>query len=80
MPSLRRGALVVVCLTVSMLAATGTAATATRLDLRVDANRDGRVTAADEPGKRTATLAAGALVLPNLDDDAGRCRPTGGGC
>ncbi len=73
MPSLRRGALVVVCLTVSVLAATGTAATATRLDLRVDANRDGRVTAADEPGKRTATLAAGALVLPNLDDDAGRC-------
>ena len=31
------------------------------------------MTAADEPGKRTATLAAGALVLPNLDDDAGRC-------
>jgi len=44
--------------------------------LRGDANRDGIVDVTgdtDTADQRTATVAAGILVLPNVDDDAGRC-------
>ncbi len=49
-------------------------------DLRVDANRDGSVdiTGATDAAKTTANLRSGALFLPNLDDDAGRCKLTAG--
>lgn len=43
------------------------------LRLNVDADRDGRISDADAPGKGRATAARGAMVLPNIDDDAGRC-------
>jgi protein-arginine deiminase len=46
-------------------------------DLRVDANRDGRVDVSgrsDERGEDQASVGSGALFLPNLDDDARRCR------
>lgn len=58
----------------------GAAAATTWPDLRVDADRDGVVdlTGSSDAGKRAATLAAGALFLANVDDDAGRCpRPSG---
>ncbi len=45
-------------------------------DLRADTNRDGVVdisTAADEAGEDVATSARGAILLPNMDDDARRC-------
>ncbi|HET6508475.1 MAG TPA: protein-arginine deiminase family protein [Baekduia sp.] len=43
------------------------------VDLRVDADRDGVLTAADEAGEEEATVDHGALVLANVDDDGGRC-------
>jgi len=49
-------------------------------DLRVDANRDGRVDVSgrsDERGEDQASVGSGALFLPNLDDDARRCLFTG---
>ncbi|MFF8615334.1 protein-arginine deiminase family protein [Streptomyces sp. NPDC015350] len=45
--------------------------------IRADTNRDGRVTAADDPGKDIWTRGRGALMLPNVDDDQRRC-PTAG--
>lgn len=67
-----------------VLAATGTTATAgthnsdtPRIpDLRADVNRDGRVDvegASDSAGENTWTAGRGAIVLPNVDDDAKRC-------
>jgi len=47
---------------------------ASSLVLLVDANRDGALTASDTPLKDVASVASGALVLPNVDDDASRCR------
>lgn len=49
------------------------------VDLRVDANRDGTVdlaagaTSADAAAEDAATPQAGALFLPNIDDDGRRC-------
>ncbi|MFD9908217.1 protein-arginine deiminase domain-containing protein [Streptomyces sp. NPDC059063] len=67
-----------------LLAATGTTAVAeTRSaaateapDLRADVNRDGRVDvegSTDTDGEDTWTTARGAVLLPNVDDDAKRC-------
>ncbi|WBQ05630.1 protein-arginine deiminase family protein [Kribbella sp. CA-293567] len=42
--------------------------------LTADANRDGRLTAADEAAEERWTDARGAIFLPNLDDDQRRCR------
>lgn len=57
-----------------IFAAGAAPATATALDLRVDANRDGVLTHADDtPAEDAATTAAGALLLANVDDDSGRC-------
>ncbi|UUU27993.1 protein-arginine deiminase domain-containing protein [Streptomyces sp. DSM 40750] len=49
-------------------------------DLRVDTNRDGRVDvtgATDTAGENGWTVARGALMLPNIDDDSRRCPATG---
>ncbi|MBK9101007.1 MAG: hypothetical protein IPM90_05650 [Austwickia sp.] len=56
----------------------GPATTASWADLRADANRDGNVDLTGDSdtagGLKTVTeLRAGALFLPNLDDDARRC-------
>lgn len=61
-------------LATTLLVIVAPAASAAPVQLLVDANRDGALDAADLPGRGTATAAAGALVLPNVDDDAGRCR------
>lgn len=53
------------------------AAAAPGVDLRVDTNKDGRVDVrgdTDERDEDRPGLAGDALVLPNLDDDSGRCR------
>ncbi len=42
--------------------------------LTADANRDGRLTAADEPAEDRWTDGRGAIFLPNLDDDERRCK------
>jgi protein-arginine deiminase len=45
-------------------------------DLRADTNRDGVVDvqgASDEPGEEAWTANRGAILLPNMDDDARRC-------
>lgn len=82
-----RGALAVAsaALAVALVGATGVgpaaaAATPPVPDLRVDSDRDGTVdlragVVADESGE----LAATAVMLPNLDDDSGRCRTALGG-
>lgn len=41
--------------------------------LIADTDRDGRLSGADLPGRGSWSDSRGALVLPNLDDDAGRC-------
>jgi protein-arginine deiminase len=46
------------------------------IDLRGDVNRDGAVTAEDDEGEETWDARHGAVFLPNIDDDAMRCRPT----
>ncbi|WP_338900475.1 protein-arginine deiminase domain-containing protein [Streptomyces sp. TG1A-60] len=49
-------------------------------DLRVDTNRDGRVDVTgttDTAGENGWTVARGALMLPNIDDDSRRCPATG---
>lgn len=45
------------------------------VDLRVDANRDGQVdiTGLSDLLEDSASAAQGALILPNIDDDARRC-------
>ncbi|MFJ4877053.1 protein-arginine deiminase family protein [Streptomyces sp. NPDC088745] len=48
-------------------------------DLRADVNQDGRVDLTgdtDEPGEDRWRPGRGAVFLPNLDDDARRCRAT----
>ncbi|WP_344594931.1 protein-arginine deiminase family protein [Actinomadura vinacea] len=45
--------------------------------LRVDAGRDGTLSAADDAGRATWTSGRGAIMLPNLDDDTSRCPATG---
>lgn len=42
-------------------------------DLRVDADRDGRIGPGDRAQEDRADNAAGALFLANIDDDSGRC-------
>jgi protein-arginine deiminase len=52
-------------------------AAATVADLRADVNRDGAVDvtgATDEAGEDRWSAERGAIFLPNLDDDARRCR------
>lgn len=62
-------------LTAALLTAVVPAASAAEpVRLLADADRDGVVSASDLAGRGAATPAAGALVLPNVDDDAGRCR------
>ncbi|MEI5103490.1 protein-arginine deiminase domain-containing protein [Streptomyces sp. PmtG] len=54
----------------------GAAARAKVPDLRADVNRDGRVDVegtTDEDGENVWTTARGAVLLPNIDDDAKRC-------
>lgn len=49
-------------------------------DLRVDTNRDGQVDitgTTDTAGENGWTVARGALMLPNIDDDSRRCPATG---
>lgn len=58
-------------------AVAATKPSAPRADLRVDANRDGRVDltgSSDEAHESRASNAAGALYLANVDDDSLRCR------
>lgn len=53
-----------------------TAGAVGRADLRADVDRNGFIDAAgssDERGEDTWTMQRGAIVLPNLDDDARRC-------
>jgi protein-arginine deiminase len=48
-----------------------------RIDLRADVDRDGTVDVtgtADEAGEDTWSVRRGAVFLPNIDDDARRCR------
>ncbi|MFI9046119.1 protein-arginine deiminase family protein [Streptomyces sp. NPDC053427] len=45
--------------------------------LRVDTDRNGRLTPADDPGKHAWTRGRGALMLPNVDDDQRRCPTVG---
>lgn len=45
--------------------------------LLADTDRDGRITAADAPGKGAWTDRRGAIVLPNIDDNGKRCRAVG---
>ncbi|MFI9152311.1 protein-arginine deiminase domain-containing protein [Streptomyces sp. NPDC053367] len=48
-----------------------------RVDLRADTDRNGTVEVtgtADQDGEDTWSVARGALFLPNIDDDARRCR------
>ena len=48
-------------------------------DLRVDANRDGKVDltgATDQEGKGTWTAKSGAVFLANIDDDEKTCAYT----
>ncbi|ULR50539.1 protein-arginine deiminase domain-containing protein [Streptomyces deccanensis] len=56
------------------------AAGAPPTDLRVDTNRDGKVDVTgttDTSGENGWTVARGALMLPNIDDDTRRCPATG---
>ncbi|WP_215457795.1 protein-arginine deiminase domain-containing protein [Streptomyces sp. ATCC 21386] len=56
------------------------AAGAPPTDLRVDTNRDGTVDVTgttDTSGENGWTVARGALMLPNIDDDTRRCPATG---
>ncbi|PIM73372.1 hypothetical protein CTU88_06280 [Streptomyces sp. JV178] len=51
-------------------------------DLRVDANRDGKVDVTgttDNAGENGWTVGRGALMLPNIDDDTKRCPTKGAG-
>lgn len=61
-------------LTGALLAGIVPAASASApVQLLVDADRDGALGPSDLPGRATATATAGALVLPNVDDDGERC-------
>lgn len=63
-----------VLLTAALLAGIAPAASASApVQLLVDADRDGTLGPSDLPGRANATATAGALVLPNVDDDGGRC-------
>lgn len=58
------------------VAETGSTATPQAPDLRADVNRDGAVDVeggTDTDGENTWTQRRGAIVLPNVDDDAKRC-------
>ncbi len=58
------------------MADAATPAPANKPDLRADVNRDGRVDVegdSDSGGENTWTRERGAIVLPNIDDDAKRC-------
>ncbi|WP_432015022.1 protein-arginine deiminase domain-containing protein [Streptomyces cucumeris] len=56
------------------VAENGTSATPQVPDLRADVNRDGSIEGAtDTDGENTWTSRRGAIVLPNVDDDAKRC-------
>ncbi|MER6155477.1 protein-arginine deiminase domain-containing protein [Streptomyces sp. NPDC001868] len=66
--------------TPSLAAPAAFAAGAPPTDLRVDTNRDGRVDVTgttDTAGENGWTVARGALMLPNIDDDSSRCPSTG---
>lgn len=71
----RRIALLLLALPVAVAAADApaTASVVPVADLVADADRDGRLTAADAALEDTSSAGAGALVLPNLDDDGQRC-------
>ncbi|MFC9977531.1 protein-arginine deiminase family protein [Spirillospora sp. NPDC127200] len=45
--------------------------------LRADTDRDGRLSPADDARRGAWTAARGAIMLPNLDDDASRCPSVG---
>ncbi|MCY4376964.1 MAG: hypothetical protein OXC31_24680, partial [Spirochaetaceae bacterium] len=47
------------------------AASLMQADLWADANRDGRLDAADDAGEDTWSVSSGAIFVPNLDDDDG---------
>ncbi|MBT2419203.1 protein-arginine deiminase domain-containing protein [Streptomyces sp. ISL-22] len=54
----------------------------TAADLRADVNRDGRVDVTggtDTAGEDGWSVGRGAVMLPNIDDDSGRCPVTGPG-
>ncbi|MFH8366884.1 protein-arginine deiminase domain-containing protein [Streptomyces sp. NPDC018031] len=56
------------------------AGTPPRADLRADVDRDGRVDVtgdSDTAGEDRWSTGRGAVFLPNIDDDAKRCRTTG---
>ncbi|WP_328223036.1 protein-arginine deiminase domain-containing protein [Streptomyces sp. NBC_00104] len=66
--------------TPSLAAPSAFAAGAPPTDLRVDTNRDGKVDVVgttDTSGENGWTVARGALMLPNIDDDTKRCPATG---
>ena len=66
--------------TPSLAAPSAFAAGAPPTDLRVDTNRDGNVDVTgttDTSGENGWTVARGALMLPNIDDDTKRCPATG---
>lgn len=71
-----RSRIAVVCALSAALAGSALAApafAAPAADLRADVNRDGALTGADDAAEDQWTNARGAIVLPNLDDDAARC-------
>ena len=45
--------------------------------LRADTDRDGRLSPADDDRRGSWTDGRGAIMLPNLDDDASRCPAAG---
>lgn len=45
--------------------------------LRVDTDRDGKLSAEDDKDKNKWTTQRGAIFLPNLDDDQSRCPQKG---
>ncbi|GAB2926249.1 hypothetical protein GCM10027280_11950 [Micromonospora polyrhachis] len=52
-------------------------AASSRALLRADTDRDGRLSPADDARRGAWTVNRGAIMLPNLDDDAARCPTTG---
>ncbi|WP_170026440.1 protein-arginine deiminase family protein [Actinomadura oligospora] len=58
---------------VAGLAVPAAAGAPSRVMLRADTDRDGRLTAADDAGRGAWSGARGAIMLPNLDDDRSRC-------
>ncbi|MEV0650828.1 protein-arginine deiminase family protein [Phytomonospora sp. NPDC050363] len=73
----RRLAMAATTVMCAVLIPTTAGAAPPRAHLLADTDRDGLVTGADHRGRGEWTRDRGAIALPNLDDDQGRCRPAG---